>query len=303
MTTLPVPRRRPGGGRLATGLVGSFVAAMFASAPAPATAQSQDACSHFVEELPVTITEPGIYCLQEDTLYSQLTAPVTIQSPDVTLDCRGHHIDGSPLPNDAGVYGIYADQNSDGLIVRNCFLRGFLFGVASYSPALIEDNVFRGPGAEAIYIEGDGTIVRRNRIVNYGNSKSGFKFAWGIVTFGDVDIVDNDIDGLIATPGGGQSVIGIVANDGYETTQTYVIRGNRIRGLQPDVGQPAYAISAGTTGQLVIRDNVIFGSDLTSSIGIYCWGAPDSHVAGNDLYDFPMSTYGCTPDAKNVVRD
>jgi hypothetical protein len=170
-----------------------------------------------------------------------------------------------------------------------------------YGGGLIEDNFIRNAGTEGIYVEGDGSIIRRNRIWDTGNHGQG-NFAYGIAASGDLDIVDNDINGVYATPGAGFEAIGIIVNDGGGSGETYVIRGNRIRNVVQDEGLSGYGIASYSAGALVIRNNIIFGSGLHGSLGIYCGSFADTDIRGNDIYDSEIPVFTCTADSGNVIR-
>ena len=276
-----------------------------AALPGPAAAaQDDDYCTAMISA-PTVISTPGVHCLDADIVMTpeQGDTGIVIDARDVVLDCRGHAIDDGDAPEQTYGTGVLSHAGAPRAVVRDCDIRGFLFGVLLYGGGTVEDNVMTGTGAEGIYVEGNRSIIRRNRIVDLGNSASGFQFAWGIVTFGHIDIIDNEIYGLTATPGGEHGAIGIVANDGFEPGRKFVIRGNRIGGMRPDTGKQAIGISTLSQGALVISDNVIHGDSGVDSIGVYCaYSTAPVALTRNDIYDFASPLVGCGTGSGNVTR-
>ena len=60
-------------------------------------AESYDACVGFVDAIPAVITTQGVWCLRKDlaTSNSVITA-IDIQTSNVTIDCNGFKLGGSP---------------------------------------------------------------------------------------------------------------------------------------------------------------------------------------------------------------
>ena len=270
---------------------------------AAVAAQDDDYCTSLITG-PATIATPGVHCLDADIVMAPEDGDtgIVIAAPDVVLDCRGHAIDDGDESQETFGTGVLSYAEALRAVVRDCEVRGFLFGVLLYGGGIVEDNIVRGAGAEGVYVEGDQSIIRRNRIVDLGNNAGGFKFAWGIVTFGHIDILDNDIFGLTATPGGGYGVIGIIANDGLGSGKKFVIRGNRIGGMKPDTGMQAIGISSLSQGALQISDNVIYGEGDAGSIGVLCANTLIHAVTSNDVYDFATPFVGCDSGTGNVSR-
>lgn len=284
-------------------LLVATILAIALSLPVARAAEDYDGCTHFIESTPITISTGGTWCLNDDLVLGSMEyGPITIKVPNVTIDCNHFALDGSALPEDTGAIGIMAWESATNTTVRNCDIRGFMFGMSLYGGGVVEDNLLQGTGSEGIYIE-KRAIIRRNRLRGIGNSASGFQWAYGIVAFGDLDIIDNDIEGLTATAGSNQSVIGIVANvDLGDVPNRIYISGNRIRGLVPDGTGQASGIESNTEDGLVIVDNVLYGNGENDSIGIYCLSLPDSAISGNIIFDFGFPVWGCTADSDNSIK-
>jgi nitrous oxidase accessory protein NosD len=259
-------------------------------------AESADACTAMLTEGATTLDAPGIYCMSEDDPDFDGSG-LYITSPDVTLDCRGFARGRAGYQYQLGVWSTETATNA---VVRNCEIRGYSYGVLLYGGGLVEDNLIRNSWVRAVYVDGDHSVIRRNRVVDTGAASTHTTYV--ISGFGDVDIVDNVIDGATVAEPDGERIIGILANDGLDPEQTFMIRGNVVRNLRPLEGQETYAVYIGSTGKLDIRDNVLFGPASTQSVGIYCLYAPDTRITGNDIYDFESPLPGCIDDADNVVR-
>ena len=133
-----------------------------------------------INSLPVTISDPGTYCLAADfTVPAGPTWAITINAADVTLDCNGHSITGpTPVAPPAPALttnGILLD-NSARTTVRNCKIKGFQQGIRLGVPmspgntkpldAVIEDNRVTG---SMFAISGTGRGVSRvhnNTVLN-----------------------------------------------------------------------------------------------------------------------------------------
>jgi len=73
-----------------------FVFGAMALMPRPAGADVITDCQRVIRFLPVTINNPGIYCFESNEATSITTgAAITVNANDVTIDLKGHKIDGS----------------------------------------------------------------------------------------------------------------------------------------------------------------------------------------------------------------
>lgn len=117
-------------------------------------------------------------------------------------------------------------------------------------------------------VEGAGTIVRRNVVVDTGGSPGNDR-AIGIEALGDV--IDNVVDGI----SGANNVAnfapeGIYAGGvGGTEGPGLLVRGNRVRNLVPKGTSQATGIAVAGTG-ISVRENTIVQDTSTNGIGIYC---------------------------------
>lgn len=288
--------------RLVMLLVATLLA-MAASMSTARAAEDYDGCTHFIESTPTTIGEGGTWCLDHDLVLGPMEdVPIMITVPNVTIDCNHFAVDGSVFAADTGVPGILSWETATNATVRNCDIRGFMLAISLEGGGTVEDNLLQGARAWGI-VMGKSGIVRRNRLRDIGNSTSNIKWALGIVANGDMEIIDNDIAGLTATPGSNERAIGILVNDLSDTVpgRSY-ISGNRISGLSADGTSQAIAINVNNEGGVAIVDNVLFGNGEYDTLGIYCIYEPDSAVRGNILFDFGYPVWGCLLDIDNSVK-
>jgi parallel beta-helix repeat protein len=274
------------------------------AAPAGA-AESEDACTDFITALPALIDASGTWCLQES-----LTTPetptqyaISIAAKNVVLDCNGHRIRGGLPRATTNQWGILGNApNLANITVRNCDLSGFLHGVFIYGDGVVvEDNRISESVDRGIYLQGQNGIVRRNRITGIGTDRGTRQYSLiGISVFGDIDVVDNEISELRATPGTEDAAYGIFKNDDASVPTSSLIAGNRIRGLFPDGTAEGVGIVAAGQGPSVIRDNTFWGS--AGQLGIYCWySTPPTRVTTNILFAGTPIT-GCTAHSGNIEK-
>ena len=185
-----------------------FVAAMLAwSRPAHA-AQSLDACTRYINALPATLGAPGTWCLRHDLAYTPSTGDaITVASDGVTIDCNDFVISGVGTATTSAI-AIKASQRRR-TTVRHCDIRGFHIGVFAVSSSagyyVVEDDTFDDNLCIGVDVQGDQSIIRRNRILDTGGSSSGTCDPAGIDANGVVDVLDNIVSGVVATSGSGQA--------------------------------------------------------------------------------------------------
>jgi hypothetical protein len=281
--------RRPAG-RTFPLVAATVVAGAFAlAAPAPAAAETYATCAGFIEQLPVTITKQGVWCLRGD-LATNIASGVAIAVGvnNVTIDCNGFKLGG--LSAGAGSYatGVHAHAKNN-VTVRGCNLRGFSYGVSlDGSGHLVEDNRFVGSLQTAIYVSGTDNLVRRNIITDTGG------LAWGAdghAIHAAADIVENRIDGVTGE-GEGRAAIGIVA-----TAAGTVVRGNSVRGLVPGAGGNGMGLVAGQSG-IRIEDNHLIGN-AGSGNGLVGPGG-DTFCLHNSVRGFTVPAVGCGTSIGNA---
>lgn len=248
-----------------------------------------DNCSGFIDTLPKTITTPGTWCLRKDlaTAMSQGKA-INIASDGVTLDCNGFGIDGGAGGNRTTAAGIYATDRRD-LAVRHCRVSSFYMGVEFEGDDsrnnLVEDNLIEHSLFRGAYLAGANNLFRRNRVLDTGGAPT--DVGVGVSVIGDV--IDNVVDGVRTLLSGPDAfVLGIDGNglDGG------IIRGNRIRGLDPKDGT-ANGIQVFCS---IVVDNDVEAVEPTAGYGIY--GARVSR--GNKVRNFATAYYLCGDSASSM---
>lgn len=247
-----------------------------------------------ITALPATLSTQGVYCLKKD-LATQITtgAAITVDANNITLDCNGYKVGGLSAGPGTNASGIAASARQN-VVVRNCNVRGFAIGVNLQGAGhTVEDNRLDGNTRIGVLVSGDGSLVRRNRIVDTGGATtSPFAFA-GIYVLYSVDVLDNTVAGVTASSGSNQMAVGIYTNQNPDGE----IAGNRVRGMTGDgSGFPA-GIRNLSSGALRLRNNQVVGDDI--GVAIYCPNA-QAVATGNHLLGWPGAVVGCTSGAGNV---
>jgi parallel beta-helix repeat protein len=272
-----------------------------AAAPARA-AESYDSCAGFITALPAVLTTQGVWCLDRD-LSSNLSTGFTIEvdANNVTIDCNGYKLGGLSAGDGTLAYGIYTDGRSN-TVVRNCNIRGFHTAVSLTSLAgnfLVEDNRIDNNTANGIIVSGDGSVVRRNYVVETGGTTIPVHdYAYGIYTSGTVDVVDNTVRGLtIDSPNSGMaSGIRIVYGSGS------LIARNTVGDINHAQLQPEYGISLDIwTAGAVIRENNLLGTEFDTGTAIHCeTAASGARLNISTRWDFDI--VGCNDLGGNVTQ-
>lgn len=229
------------------------LAALAAALPAAA---ETSACTE-ITTLPRTISAPGLYCLKKD-LSTSITSgnAVTVSSNNVVIDCNDHAIAGTASAVSTTAHGVYS-SNRTNITIRNCAIRGFYRGALMYGTGgshLVENNAFDRNTYTGVRVDGQGNVVRRNRVMNTGGA-SGGAYA-GIFVYGsDGTVSDNDVMGIAGKEAQATGVYAITVGNGARMS----VIGNRISGIAPGTNQAGYGITT-TTARTVIRDNSISGN-------------------------------------------
>jgi len=287
--------------------------------PRPAhAAQSNDNCTGFITSVPAVIAAPGTWCLKQNLVTSATTGSgaIGIQGDHVVIDCNDFRIEAQ-----GGAIGTGIAINGDDTFkttVRNCRIHGFANGIVLYqsdsdraeNPArvgnIVEDNTVEAASNYAIYVVGDGSVVRRNQILNTScpavNGLSSNCYA--IQTGHSVDVLDNTVSGVTATGGVG-SAFGIEAYANANGT----ISGNRIRnllggGVQGGFAGSAFGIDLTNSGRMTIRGNdMAVNSDADA--GIYASGVscndPSSRASDNVINGFTNALNLCSDAGGNDI--
>ena len=105
---------------------------------APLTARR--ICDYYIGQanMSATLSSPNsVYCLNESVATS--STAITVAANGVTLDCRGHSINGDGTSSQSAVY-----SNQAGTIVSNCAISGYYFGIYFYGASngqITNDNI------------------------------------------------------------------------------------------------------------------------------------------------------------------
>jgi len=275
-------------------LVLLVLALLFAAPPALA-AESYDNCTGFITSLPTTISTQGTWCLKQD-LATAITsgAAITINTNNVTIDCNNFKLGGLAAGVGTAAYGIFA-QDRVNETVRHCNIRGFYVGI-SFSGAAggghtVEDNRFDGNTRLGMIIQGDGSVVRRNRVFDTGGT-TGLANAFGIYTQFSVDVLDNTVSGVTTASGSNGYTFGILAYNNPNGR----ITGNIVRGLAPDGSGNAAAIVASASANLTIRGNDLEGN---GGYGLSCDAVSADIARDNTILGFVIPNSLCDDGGNN----
>jgi hypothetical protein len=251
----------------------------------------------------ITVAAPGIWCLDQDMVESvdvvgSTFTMITVDSDDVTIDCRGHRLVYTGTAD--FVNGIRTYSERQRVTVRNCHLYGFSQGIKLLSDGfLIEDNTISASRkatidsiSTSISGGGSGGIIRRNRIYDAVNR--------AIYTIGSSQVLDNLVDGITRPPTGLNLIVAI---DVWEVDGAEV-RGNTVRGLPTEPGSAnAVQIDDGlgaSTRRTLVVDNVFVHDNSESTIGVSCSGG-NVLVTDNIFIGFYMPALGCATVVDNDI--
>ena len=270
-----------------------------AAAPASA-ATSYDSCTGFITAVPVVISGQGTWCLKQDLATPIGSgAAVTVANHNVTIDCNGFKLGGLAAGMGTQTVGVLSEGRLN-TAVRGCRIRGFLTGVKLVGGGaghLVEDNVIEASTHTAVDIAGDGSVFRRNRVLDTGGSTVYQYSALALKLEGAVDVLDNDIS----------DVASYAADAGWDSYNTYgilagtgrnvVIAGNRIRGLRSGTSGVPIAIQMSGTSRSQISHNFIAGPGYTATL---C-NTGKVAVWGNHIVEMTNVTVGCIDGGNFVV--
>jgi hypothetical protein len=264
-------------------------------------AESYDNCTGFVTSIPSVITAQGTWCLKQDltTAMTSGTA-ITVNASNVTLDCNDFKLGDLAAGTSTTAVGIYAQYRSN-ITVRHCNIRGFYdglrffddgSGVVSTGGHVVEDNVFMANTRMGLQVDGDGSVVRRNRVLETGGSSD--TFAYGITTSHSVDTMDNTIAGVSAT-----YAYGIYTTGNPDGS----ITGNRVREIASTGSNASYGIMSVNSVRITLRNNDVIGSAASNSIGMNCYvlSGSSGHAKNNVINGFATGISGCSDDGGNVI--
>lgn len=231
-------------------------------------AESFDSCKGYVTALPVTISTPGTWCLKQNlSLLAATGSAINITANDVAIDCNDFLIDNSVAGAGTRTVGVRA-VNVSNTTVRHCNIRGFQYGIYLYGTAggnLVEDNHLDGNTYVGIFLQGDGSVARRNVVLDTGGS-SVVASAHGFYTTYAVDVLDNTVSGVFANNGDTYGIRTMSNGSGS-------LSGNRVRNVVQASGGIARGIANYSSGRITVIGNTVSGNGGASTIGILCSGS------------------------------
>ena len=271
-------------------------------AASPAAAETTPPRCIEITSLPVApITTAGVYCLTKD-LATAATSGTTIpiQANNVTIDCNDHKVGGTaagPGTTAVGIGGSGANAT-----VRNCNVRGFYRGVflsgMAGSGHLVEDNRMDGNTYNAIRVDGDGSMVRRNVATATGGSTQTAN-AVAISVNGSVDVLGNLVAGVSANPVGAGDGTGILAAGAPAGS----IGGNRIMELAGGSTGSIDGIRV-TGSRAVVRGNQLdgdSGAGTGTGTGLRC-DDETARAKDNNVIGFSDALLGCGSAGGNDLQ-
>jgi len=251
-----------------------------------------------IQSIPTVISTQGVYCLKKHVSGSLASGTaIAVNTNNVTIDCNEFKIGNLAAGPATQAVGISASSRNN-VTVRNCGVRGFQTGIALLDGYYrVEDNRLDNNTGTGIMVTGSGSTVRRNEVIDTGGSTApGATTSQGIVAAGGMDIVDNNVSGVLASGGNG-SAYGIYVEDldaGY-------ITGNRVRELLPSGLGFRRGIWVESGARVTVKSNsiVLNGGLLTGDAGIRCGGlvlngvAQDNTVLGAGVLGTAVSLINC----------
>jgi hypothetical protein len=248
----------------------------------PAAAHAETTLCTFISSAPFTIVSPGIYCLKDS-----VHGGISIHADDVVLDLNGHVIEALKPGSGSGVTAF----DRANITVRNGTIRGHHYGIQISGKGsrshLLEDLKITDSMDSAIVLYGDGSVVRRNMLLNNGFDTgpgarfvmfaqgNGIHIADNQVVESGIGVTVNEVVG-IRTNGSGIAVErnvvsnaaigthnsrGIIVN-GVATARNSVV-GNRIVNMKIGIMN-----GFGTAGPAVFMDNTVGGATTPFFFGV-----------------------------------
>jgi hypothetical protein len=245
-----------------------FLGLLFTTGVAAAHAETVN-CTP-IKSLPAVISSQGVYCLTGNlTTNISSGIAINITANNVTLDLNGWKVGGQAAGTTTLAAGIFSD--ADNVTVKNGIVRGFNVGIYLQGRgSVVEDMLTDENTTVGIEVIGQGSIVRRNQVVDTGGSTlDPGSFAIGIEVDGSgASVEDNEVSGLTAT----YLSVNLITETGIEIIGDYsTARHNIITdNARPGGGSDSNGIDAGGH-EVTIVDNVIsnfnFGIIYTSNTG------------------------------------
>jgi hypothetical protein len=284
--------------RISLFLSAVVLAACALCSSAARAAESYDGCTGFITTVPATISTPGVWCMNKNLAMAATTGnAILINTNNVVVDCNDYKLDGMAAGAATAAYGIVG-VNRLNATIRNCNVLGFQQGIRLAGTGgghVVEDNRVDSSTWTGILIGGDGSVVRRNQIINVGGSTTKLT-AYGISTTGSVDVIDNGIAGVTATTGTESNAYGIyTANDVGGS-----VSGNRVRNVYHAGSRVSYGIYTVGNVRMILRNNDLAGDMSAGGTGIRCGGI-GNRVRNSTVSGYAIGLSGCGDAVGNDV--
>ncbi|WP_242111713.1 NosD domain-containing protein [Luteimonas aquatica] len=256
-------------------------------------AQSFDSCAGFIDSLPATITTPGTWCLRKDlSTAARQGGAITVNADRVILDCNDFKLEGTAgLVTNAS--GILSSNNARrGIIVRNCQVQGFRYGIALLgSHHIVEDSRIEDAYYVGIATNGSTNTVRGNTVRRIGGNPyvigPSSRRAIGISMFGPHAFASNntvaEVDAGLNGGMGGDYSTGIMMSG--------VVENNRVLDIA-FIAAGLHIMGAGS----VVRGNHVSGGSAESGSGIFC-DSERNLLRNNDVDGYEYTFFRCTQPA------
>lgn len=236
---------------------------------------------------PVTITQPGVYCLFKDYVLNLAEgAAITVSASNVVLDFNGHRVGNPAAGTSSTAVGVLSgglgQAGYKNIAVRNGTLIGFDKGVlvtgGGSQGHVIEDMLIDRSLESGLVVDADASVLRRNRIVGTGSLGSR-SITSGISVYGDgVIVAENEV---FDTRSKGQAN-GIYAarGQGGEPVGSVVVSGNRVIGLTS--GAQGDETGLWILSPATVRDNMVLDTQAASGGTTYgVRGGSDTKILSN----------------------
>lgn len=270
--------------------------ALLLPAPPGRTAESLEGCTGFITTLPAVVDTQGVWCLRGDVNTAMTSgSAISIQANNATIECNGFKVGGMAAGPSSNAYGISASGRQN-ITIRNCAIRGFREGIhlqgLGGSGHLIEDNRLDNNLVKGILVEGDGNLVRRNRVYDTGGYLDGAAgTTYGIDAQGDV--VDNLVSGVFTDAANGYVRAIWIESEGAEA------RNNQVRGLLPTGTGNAAALQSNRRGIRISGNHVYGPAEGTVGYGIAAGGL-ETFCLDNSSTGFTTNFTGCEYASGNL---
>ncbi|QDH71230.1 right-handed parallel beta-helix repeat-containing protein [Marilutibacter alkalisoli] len=263
-----------------------------------------------ITSVPATITTQGVYCLKQHVTTNLASGnAINVMVNNVTIDCNEFKLGNLASGSATQAIGIRAEGRNN-LTVRNCGVRGFRTGVMlTNGQYRVEDSRFDFNTQTGLHVTGDGSAIRRNEIIETGESTvAGVTEFHGILAAGDMDIIDNNITGVVATSGGTRHAYGI-RTTGMDSG---VLRNNRVRNLvSTGLLGNRRGIWNQDGGHNTIEGNTVImsGDLLIGDAGIRCGGglilsgiSRNNTILGTGVLNSALALINCTSVSGDYVN-